>query len=127
MNFETLMVLTLVMVGAVWLSFFLRGKRNELKKSDEKDNENTQSLMTVLRLAYRGIWVIIALFAVFVLQRFGYVDIPNPFEGPMDDSPAYTERPKDPGKPPELEATTGRPNLQDIRSEHQKQLDEYEK
>ena len=77
MNFETLMVFTVVFIGLILFANLLRKKYKQAVSNTDGDIELETKMM---RWGYRGILIILVLFTVFILQRFGYLNIPKPFQ-----------------------------------------------
>jgi len=119
MNLETTLFLLVILSLAIWGSQHLMKKAGE-EKTDDEDRKILKTIAWVIR-------GIIIFLAVIMLDRFGVITVPNPFDGPKIENtiPATGYQPER-AVAPQIEAIDGRPDMDAVRDEHQQQLDDFE-
>jgi len=123
MNLETLIFFLILLGLILWFSFWIMKKVHQATEDDD-----VYEVRGLLRFVAWALRVVVLLIALVIADRFNFIDIPNPFDGAKieNEIPRSPTEPPESGAPPEIEVKDGRPNMDDIRAEHQDQLDEFE-
>jgi len=122
MNLESVIFFFLGLIVLI----FLAVKASKYAKSLKEENKNFESKGFFTWLS-RGFWFIIAIIMIIMVDRFGIINIPNPFSGPtVSNTMPPVSYKQEATSVPVIEATDGRPNMKDIRNKHQDELNDFE-
>lgn len=119
MNLST----TIAVIVVAILLFAASMKLRDMSQSEKYEKDER----TFFRWISKIIWLILFLGAIIGADMFGYIDIPNPFDGPKINETMMTPQPdySAPVEAPELEGKTNKPDMDAVKNEHQEQLDNF--
>lgn len=120
MNLETTLFLLATLGLGIW------GSQHLMKKSGE--NKMDAEVRKFLKILAWGIRGVIFFLVIIMLNRFGIITVPNPFDGPkVENTLPLTSSQSNDAVAPEIDAINGRPDMDTVRDAHQKQLNDFEK